>query len=641
MNIEGACVEETPATNPTAITATPPAPKPAPQPARPAETRDWSTLLLVLAPVVSAILLWMCYFPLGWGAVLGWFALAPFLLLVRAEIRPRNAYLAAMLCGVLFFFASLQWMRVADWRMYGTWILLTLYCALYFPTTLWLIRFLDRRHVPMAASVALVWIALEWVRSFALTGFAWYYLAHTQHDMLSLIQITDLGGAYAVTLLVAAVNGLAFDIAYQFPEIRRWFKQTELEQCRYYASIEILNRIGAEWHFRRNVIVEGAIVALLLIGACVYGNYRLGQDRFEAGPTVCLLQSNLDQRIRNATRPEHGATIAEHFSHLCVRASKNHHPRPDLIIWPETSYPGEWVEVSDDLPNDKVPAIWRNAEVEMRGRLKQMAADFTQIPHLVGIGANHLDKTGRHRRFNSALLVTADGRVDNKGGKFDKMHRVPFGEFVPFKEWLPFMNALAPYDFDYSIQAGEKFTRFKLNDHHFGVLICYEDTDPFLARRYVQTDADGPPVDFLVNISNDGWFDGTSEHAEHLAISRFRAIECRRAMVRAVNMGVSAVIDSNGRVLKPKLYPDTNPKVWVVGQGDGMRIPDFPPSEWNELVQVAGVVKATVPIDRRFSFYSAAGDWLPIACWALLLGTAAWVFAKRQRETQPAGNAAT
>src|SRR5262249_51049995 len=105
---------------------------------------------------------------------------------------------------------------------------------------------------------------------------------------------------------------------------------------------------------------------------------------------------------------------------------------------------------------------------------------------------------------------------------------------------------------------GQEFTRFWLSDsateknYSFGVLICYEDTDPELARPHVQGRG---PADFLLNISNDGWFDGTSEHDEHLAICRFRAVECRRSVARSVNMGISAVIDSNGRVLEPYAEP--------------------------------------------------------------------------------------
>src|SRR6202008_3920606 len=115
------------------------------------------------------------------------------------------------------------------------------------------------------------------------------------------------------------------------------------------------------------------------------------------------------------------------------------------------------------------------------------------------------------RRDNPALLIDPNGR---KLLRYDKIPRFPSGEYVPFRDWLPFMNTFAPYDNDYSIRAGEKKNRFRLGKYHFGALICFEDTDPFLARPYGRNTDDGPPADFLVNISNDGWFDGSSEHDE-------------------------------------------------------------------------------------------------------------------------------
>jgi apolipoprotein N-acyltransferase len=207
------------------------------------------------------------------------------------------------------------------------------------------------------------------------------------------------------------------------------------------------------------------------------------------------------------------------------------------------------------------------------------------------------------QRFNSALLIQPNGR---EGPRYDKMHRVPFGEYVPLRDWLPWMNQFAPYDFDYSIVPGDEFTRFPLGDHAFGVVICYEDTDPYLARQYVRPDR-GQPVDFLINISNDGWFNGTSEHEEHLAICRFRAIECRRAVARSVNMGISAVIDGNGRVR------------------------ELPGANWSESKKVAAVLPVNVPLDRRTSLYAAWGDWLPWTCWGLLgMGLVyGWVFRPR------------
>ena len=129
---------------------------------------------------------------------------------------------------------------------------------------------------------------------------------------------------------------------------------------------------------------------------------------------------------------------------------------------------------------------------------------------------------------------------------------------------------------------------------HFGVLICFEDTDPDLARQYGRPDGDGPAADFLLNISNDGWFNGSSEHEEHLAISRFRAVECRRAVARAVNMGISAVVDGNGRVVA------------------------LPGPTWAASKKVPAVLTASIPIDHRASVYGRWGDWLPWSCWLVL-----------------------
>jgi apolipoprotein N-acyltransferase len=174
------------------------------------------------------------------------------------------------------------------------------------------------------------------------------------------------------------------------------------------------------------------------------------------------------------------------------------------------------------------------------------------------------------------------------------------------------MSQFAPYEDDYSVAIGQNFSRFPMGAHTFGVIICYEDTDPGLARQYVGGDG-GAPVDFLVNISNDGWFNGTEEHEQHLAICRFRAIECRRAIVRAVNMGVSAVVDGNGRVLQPERTPETGFEHWSVSGNEAL-----PVSAWHEYKKVAAVLTASVPIDSRTSLYGRWGDWLPWLCWLMI-----------------------
>ncbi len=619
---------------PTMTTVTSPDAPPA------APKKSWRPSLGQVTAVVGGLALWVCFHPLAWGW-LGWVALVPTLSLVRSKLRTRSVYLLAWLAGSVFFWTALQWMRVADYRMYATWAMLATYCSLYFPAAILLMRLLDRRtRLPLVVTAPLVWVSLEYVRSFLMTGFAWYFLAHTQHDYLAIIQMADFGGVYTVSLLVAAVNALVFDLLYQQKALRVAFQQTDPTADQRIGSWDLLNLpIFTKIAARPNLLIELAAVALLFLAAHTYGMYRLSQETTTQGPLVSLLQGDLDQRIRNdagGPDPSRDAMLLalNHYSRLCQSAMRQS-PLPDLIIWPETSFPFVWHEVSKELLSENVPADWRKAEVWIRTQLQVMSQTCSTKnwtpQHLVGMNATYLDRDKKRLNYNSAVHVNKLGQV---AGRFDKMHRVPFGEYVPLRDWLPFMNYFAPYDYDYSVSAGEKFTRFDVGrNKRFGVLICFEDTDPVLARRYAVADSDGPPVDFLVNLSNDGWFDGTAEHETHLAVSRFRAVECRRSMVRSVNMGISAVIDSSGRVLRPvKITEDPVrqaiqntgvaqqqplPPIWAVVP-DRTKSRELPVSEWGDFKQVDGVISANVPLDTRVSVYSRWGDTFALACCALL-----------------------
>ncbi len=563
------------------------------------------------AAVLTGGLLWLCHFPAAWGW-LAWVALVPLLGLVRMRVSTGRACLFAWLAGLLYFVPAIQWMRVADYRMYATWLALSLYCSLLIPAGIALVRYLDRRtRWPLVLTFPAVWTALEFFRAFFGGGFPWYFLGYTQHDFLPVIQIADVTGVFGVSFLVATVNVMAFEWLACGHWFRTAFAQSEVEP----------RRMG-------RLILRSVVALAALAGTLGYGFWRLGQNEFTPGPRLGLVQGSLDQRIRNDASDlaidDAIRTVAHHFQGLSNQAAYQS-PRPDLIIWPETSYPGAWKEPVAGQPDADTRAMCR------------FIAECARTNSLVGLNSYITGADGRERRYNTALLVRADGQG---GPRYDKIHRVPFGEYVPFKDWLPFMNQFAPYSFDYSIQAGESFTRFPLGNLHFGVLICYEDTDPYLARQYVR--ADGlPPADFLVNISNDGWFNGTSEHEEHLAICRFRAVESRRAVARAVNMGISAVIDGNGRVLEPVPsqrhgFPSDAP-VWEVNPTPGQPAA-LDLAHWARFKKVAGVLMATIPLDHRFSAYARWGDWLPWLCWLLIGLGLAWSVRPRRRAVAQGSN---
>lgn len=567
-------------------------PLPVPR-ARPAMSTSLASRCWIPA-FLSGGLLWLCYFPADYGW-LAWVALVPFLCLLRAEAPPRRIYLAAWAGGFLFLLTAIQWMRVADHRMVATWLLLSLYCSLYFPLALWLVRRLDRgTRLPLVLTVPAVWTALEFLRAHLMTGFPWYFLGHTQHAFLPVIQIADLGGVYAITFLVAAVNVVVFLWLAQRDWFRTYFRLAASEQP------------APLW--------PSTIAAVLLVAAAVsYGLVRLHQEEFRDGPRVALLQGNLDQRIRNqafaAQTGDPALTLWRHYRALHEQAAAQE-PRPDLIVWPETSFLYDWVEIAADFPAEKLPPQWHKLRIDDREQIVTELPDWRawlthrlnrealrtptigQTNVLLGVNAERFSAEPRNRRYNSAILLSPDPNHPFHG-KYDKIHRVPFGEYVPLREELPWMNWFAPYEYDYSIHPGEQYTRFSLGELRFGVLICYEDTDPTLARQYVAPGT--AAVDFLVNLSNDGWFDGTSEHEQHLALCRFRAVEARRSVVRAVNMGISAVIDGSGRVRH------------------------VPGADWASSKQVEAVLTAVVPLDRRGSLYAAWGDWLPWGCWAVVV----------------------
>jgi apolipoprotein N-acyltransferase len=606
------------------ITATRPEAAPAPV-SQPVSRPTAHPMGLLAAAVGTALLLYLCHFPVAWGW-LGWVALVPLLSLVRSEARPWRIYLTAWASGLLFFVPVLQWMRVADAAMYATWALLAFWCSLSFPAGIWLVRRLDRQGWPLVLSVPVAWVALEFFRGTFLGGFPWYFLGHTQHAFLPVIQVADLGGVYAVTFLVAAVNALVFG----------WLCRSELFRRVFGLPA------GAAHPGWMPLPMQSAAVVLLVAADLGYGFWQLGRDQFETGPRVALLQGSVPQSIKNIIyddkSPEAklaGGTLAGHY--VCLADVAVRLPdRPDLVVWPETCFPDDWEAVSPDVPPAQVSEDWAKRARDT-ATVKEQWHGWWPTNVLLGMDSRILEADLQAHRYNSSHLVRADGSY---GGRYDKIHLVPFGEYLPL-EWVPGMQLLSPYDFPYSVTPGKEQTRFEMGRWHFGMVICYEDSDPYLARQYQRRTGPDAGVDFLVNTSNDGWFMGTSEHEEHLAVARFRAVECRRSLVRAVNMGISAVIDPDGRVLAPEEVGRVRWKVRIVGsEHEEMTVPvwavrdqagpaaELPLTRWGEFKSCYGVLTATVPIDHRASLYAAWGDWLPWGCWASLAVAGTWGLAR-------------
>lgn len=606
---------------------------------------------IFLPALLSGALTYLAHFPMGLG-FLGWIALVPLLTLARHPGPRWRIYLAAYLGGVLFYLPALRWLPTTDSRMNIAWAFLVLYGSLYPMVGLALVRRLDRSTAwPLPLTAACVWTGLEFVKGNILTGFPWYLFAHTQHDVPYLIQVADLGGAWMVSFLVVAVNGWLAELWLATAPESRWSR-----------------------HF---LTVQGSVLTLLLVATLGYGAYRLNEETMVPGPVIALVQSDVAQGYRNEGYAHPGAVrdfVEEHLFRLTDQAAIH---RPALIVWPETAIGGDFYHNPNDVPVEKLANAVRQIFNAPVGRVpdaaliadvqsyfiqsKSQAMDAAlrwRTSLLLGLNTRVPTESAALPRYNSGVFIDRGGFVN---AIYHKIHCVPFGEYAP----LGWLKDLMPFDYPYMIHPGSEWPRMELRRERtdedvarnpegepksrdvelgrFGVLICYEDTDPNVARPYGGSDGK-PPVDFLVNISNDGWFGGTAEHAEHLAICRFRAIENRRTIARSVNMGISAVVDSNGRVIQPTARPmpaqvgllavsdaglagipwmalglqAAHPMtLWEIGPNPE-EWKALPVSRWKDYETRPGVLLANIPIDRRSSLYVTWGDWFPWTCWGVV-----------------------
>ncbi len=539
----------------------------------------WAAALYPLVSgLASGLLLWLAFPPANWGW-LAWFALAPlFGLIVRPGAR-LSLYGGAWVGGFAFWLLAIQWVRLSDSDAWLGWVAMALVLSLWWPVFLALGRLaVGRVGLPLMVVAPVLWVGLEFVRAYAFTGFPWYYLAHSQHRVLPLIQSADFAGALGLSLLIAGVNAAWVDLH----------------------TLLLPPAPDRRPRLTRSLTVRLAVLAVLLASNVAYGSYRIASAQFRPGPRLALIQSNLIQRYK--LKAEAAELLA--IYQLLVDRAAEATPRPDLIVWPETAYPYGFVAIDPELSQDDFAHQSRQLSSQMtpEGWLSKMKGvseqlhvwtDNLNVPMLVGTLTYNFHRDGA-AKYNSAMLVEPGKSTVQS---YHKLHLVPFGEYVPLIETFPWLTALTPYHGADAVVPSLSFgpgpVWFRLGPYRFVAAICFEDTVPQVVRRFFDAPEAGTP-DILLNLSNDGWFHGSEELDMHLAVSVFRAVENRVPLARAVNTGISAVIDGNGRVLAalPKLHE--------------------------------GILAQTIPLDDRISFYSTWGDWVGILCLAATVLLLPW-----------------
>jgi apolipoprotein N-acyltransferase len=484
-------------------------------------------------------------FPKPELSLLAWCAFVP-LLLACGKRQPRQAFRLGFVAGLTAYGGILYWLNIVmvtygklHWSVsVCLYLLLAAYLALYFGVIVYIVRRGEERGISPLLSFPLLWVGLEYLRSFFLSGFPWASLGYSQYRHLPLIQIADLVGVYGVSFLIAFVNVVL------------------------YRAIK-----GGVVRERSALPVKSAaLCAGLLVLTLGYGYWRIGQP--ETGPQVrvALIQGNISQDIKWDPAFQE-ATVAI-YERLTRQAAAE---RPDLVIWPESAAP--FFFQKDVLYADRIRALSRQLKTYL----------------LFGSPAYEIE-ADRPRFLNSAFLLSPGGEVL---GRSDKIHLVPFGEYVPMARLLPFVTKLVEGIGDFS--PGKEARPLNTGKGEIGVLVCFEGIFPELARAYVRAGSR-----MLVNISNDAWYKRSSAPYQHLAMTVFRAVENRVPLVRSTNTGISAIINSRG-VLR-----DTTP-----------------------LFEEA-VVNGTVRLGEGGTLYDRCGDLFAGLC---LAGTAVlgWLVLRRKK----------
>jgi len=515
-----------------------------------------------------------------WRTGFAWFGLVPLLWAILSpqcpdpsrQARPcslRRGFLLAYFCGVLWYMGNCYWVRdtmahYGDMPPLAPMLLLlafSLFLGLYFGLFglgVVLVRRATGSTRLTLAAAPILWVVQELAVAH-ITSMPWDQLGYSQVDNALVNQLAPWTGVYGISFLLVAANALL-------------------------AGGLVLERRSCRrlWGIAGAALLAGGIAGVFL-----------APPKPAATATAVLIQPNLDVAGENDWQgPEWDRHIAQ-FKHLAEQRCKTYiagipqtgastgsipcapaSSHPDLIAWPES------------------PAPFFESDPRFQQALVSLARQ-EQSPLVVGsIGMDFSAEDQAWREYNSALIVGADGA---RVGRYDKIHLVPFGEYIPFQRLLAFAHKLTGRVSSFT--RGDEHKVFRLNGHRYGIFICYESVFADEVRQSAQLGAE-----VLVNISDDGWYGDTSAPWQHLNMARMRAIENRRWILRDTNNGVTAVIYPYGRVRQsiPRHQVDALPA------GYGFR--------------------------SDVTFYTAHGDVFAWICVLLSLGLVFWAGRKLLRQ---------
>ncbi|MFI5127109.1 MAG: apolipoprotein N-acyltransferase [Candidatus Acidiferrales bacterium] len=435
--------------------------------------------------------------------LLAWIAVA-MLILASLGARKREAALYGFINGALFYPLSVPWIdtvmqqygNVSPLASAGILALMTLAGTLFPIVFAVLVSRVGKRSITMACVFApFLWVALEFARThLPIIGFPWNLIGYAASGNLAFVQLTSVTGIFGLSLLVVGFNALVV-----------WAIASPSQKSR-----------------------RAVLVALLIL----LGVARIGPrfvPRAVPDRVAHLVQTNFAQsESYPANWMDLHAADMQQLENMSIDAARKSH---GVIIWPEVPAPFS-------LQDAKFAAI--------ANRIAHLSEEDFGEYFLVGVVDWKLGPNRQWLASNSAVLLDPSGQ---RQFTYDKIHLVPFGEYVPLRRWLTFAKSLTVGISDFT--PGHTYAVGNLPGGRFSVFICYESIFPALVRRFAANGAE-----LLVNISNDGWFGRSSAPLQHLMMLRVRAVENRRWLLRDTNTGYTVDVDPYGRIVA-RLQPFT------------------------------------------------------------------------------------
>ena len=464
--------------------------------------------------------------------ILAWVAMVPFLLSIEG-LSPKPAFKAGFLMGLCYFFGTTYWIYHSMHDYGGIGLVpsllivaaLAAYLSLY--TAVFAVVYSSRiRHsrLPALFLAPVFWVLLEYIRSYLFTGFPWSALGYSQWKFPAVIQIADITGVYGISYLIVAVNAAIAD----FFILRRRLRLMPLYPVLY-------------------TVAGYVFLAGILAATFTYGVYRLDEPRPGHPLRVSIVQGDINQSVKWDQKYQNRVFgIYENLTAAADPVKPLSSPAPNPAIsnsaaaWVTPPNPASDHPSASDRPPDLI--VWPESALpflfdgrDPRVEQLEQTQQSMHIPLL--IGAIRQRSNGRYA--NSAILID--------GGRpayiYDKIHLVPFGEYVPLKRVLFFVNGFSDAIGDLS--GGSHYTDGGIGQDKFATAICYEMAFPGLVRKFFR---DGG--DFLVTITDDTWFGRSTGPYQNFGIAALRAVENRKPVIRAANSGISGFFTSTGLVIK-------------------------------------------------------------------------------------------